>query len=301
MGSSIIFLVVVGIWAAFLLPDLQLRRHRLSQARAAEAISESARILRRSNHVGRGRHSGDVTGDGDASGAGEVSGDEATPNRALVPSDPARRQLSAASAAPQKGSGTLSGTVRATLGAVAILAALAVPATVGLAAFSVLPWQSALMAAGLMVVVLAGLRLRARHLSRRGGRPEKRFPVPQAQAQAQTQTDGALAESAPAEAERRQARITRPGDVAFDRAAFEAPADTTVSVPRPGEWTPRPVPVPSYLSKPSLPAPGERGQLLDARPMADPFADLLSDGGTDTGEESHLAGERRDGGAARAG
>lgn len=45
MGSSVIFLVVIAIWAAFLLPDLQLRRHNLAQSRSAARVLGASRIL----------------------------------------------------------------------------------------------------------------------------------------------------------------------------------------------------------------------------------------------------------------
>jgi hypothetical protein len=202
--------------------------------------------------------------------------------------------------------------------AVAVLAVLAVPVTIALAAFSVLSWQPAMVAAGLMVLVLAGLRLRARSARRKGRRRETRFPrasadgaMVESDLAQESSTQEASAPAADAGKPSDQATVARAGgarDVAFDLAAFDTRAESAESAPRPGEWTPRPVPTPSYLSKPSLPAPSQGGQLLDARPTEDPFADLLTDGGSGSGDdqrpadqhpvsERHPVSDQRPGGA----
>lgn len=49
MGSSIIFLLVIAIWAVFLLPDLQTRRHQLAESRATHRMLSTSRILKRDN------------------------------------------------------------------------------------------------------------------------------------------------------------------------------------------------------------------------------------------------------------
>lgn len=49
VGSSIIFLVVIAIWAVFLLPDLQIRRHQLAESRTATRMLGASRVLRRDN------------------------------------------------------------------------------------------------------------------------------------------------------------------------------------------------------------------------------------------------------------
>ncbi|PID53427.1 MAG: hypothetical protein CSB46_08150 [Micrococcales bacterium] len=196
MGSSIIFLIVVAIWAAFLLPDLQLRRHQLSQTRAAATFTGAARLLRRSNDSVDHPHDwpdgefdvdprqGPVRGDGSRPGGGTSSSDErpASAPRGIRGREPFPvsrdgRPAPPVAARPVKAQPTVvTRAGRSALLGLLFASLISVPASAVAAGLGYLAWWPVAVAGIAFLVVVIGLRLRARWMRRRSNRQARRFP-----------------------------------------------------------------------------------------------------------------------------
>lgn len=279
MASSIIFLLVIAIWAVFLLPDLQTRRHHLAQSRAANRLLGRSRILKRDS-IFRSHDDGPT----------EAHALESEPYPALPPTAvPSKKQRR------PKRRGRALAWVLATL---LLLGLVAVPTTVVLSVLHILAWWSVAVAGGVLLLAVIGLRVRAMLRSKARGATRN---VVARLAEVGSKSD-AVVVAAPVEP-----APTRPLPMVTRTAAFDQDAATpqerqlveevacAVAEPvhgptapptnprpvvddRPGRWTPPSVPRPRYLMKPRSP----EGPLvapnigLVNETAADPFQDLLT-------------------------
>ena len=299
VGSSIIFLLVIAIWAVFLLPDLQIRRHHLAQSRAAHRILGRSRILQR-----------DSLFDSSEDMVAETPAVDSEPLKALpskvreVEARQPEKSLSKGRRRSERRGRALVLGLASTL----LLGVIAVPTTVVLSALHVVTWWSVAVAGGALLLGLIGLRVRAMHRSR----------APGDTARTMARLDGGVTEpdavfqSAPVElgsselahtelAPTRQLPMVE-RKAAFDQdagmeqgrrfveeiaSAVVEPVHGPTAPPtkprpvvddRPSRWTPPTVPRPRYLMKPNSPD----GPLvapnigLINETAADPFLDLLT-------------------------
>ncbi|PPK97283.1 hypothetical protein CLV92_104102 [Kineococcus xinjiangensis] len=263
-ASSLVFVVIIAIWAAYLLPDQLRRRRRLESARTTDRDSTQMRVLVR-------RSPEDVAAQAVPAalpagptvqelGAGSAPALEAAPAEVPVPRVPVEAGAAVRTAegaragrvpaAPRR-SGAHPARVRSSrvvrrrrrlVGALVALSAAGWTA----AGLSVLPWFAAAVPTLLLLLVLAAL---ARHA-------------------------GAAVRPAPAPAARVEALAAVPlpvvaGEVLGSGEAVPAAAARRVED---GTWEPVPVPLPTYLLKPkapsvTIPAPARRRVVVDVRPF----------------------------------
>jgi type II secretory pathway pseudopilin PulG len=282
--SSLIFLVIVAIWAAYLLGHWVRRRDQLATLRSVDRFSDAMRVLERRPPTGlvhrrdprrpdllrpglgdqaRAKSSrGESSRGGSAwSGSSEAGTSRAEPGRRrpVVAQAPRRR-------AGPKPSG-LTSSRRRFRGALAVATSLAVPVTWGLFAAGRAPWWAGVLSSGLFVAVLAGLRGAARRRQQLARRRADRARRGQAQARRQGRREvvgGVVAEHR-ARAGRRSAgpelagrddvgaERTRPRRNGWDtdqrRTADPVRSETDRS------WQPVPVPPPTYTLKARAPYP----------------------------------------------
>lgn len=225
VDSSLIFLVVIGLWLAYLVPQWLRRRQQLSASRSGDRFSGALRVLaRRPEPTERGdRPVGRPYVLAPPPSPPAIKG-AAAPGLVGVPA-PAR-----------VGSGSDAGRARLPLLGLVVLgllvaSVLAVPGTVALAVLSLAPVWSPAGAFGALVVLLLALRTRARRRAR-AVRPAAAERVVEPSAVVVADEGGGVADE-PADGDTRAA--------AEDRELL------------PGEWTPVPVPLPSYLLKVEVP------------------------------------------------
>jgi hypothetical protein len=266
--SSLIFLVLIGIWAAYLLQHWVRRREHLATARSVDRFSDAMRVLERRSPM--------PAFDLSAPRPRSYALSPARPSRPEVVVKPAQTQRDPAPPAePLQATAVRSTRIFHLLAGVSARRARGLSLLVSLsmlvvaaplAAFSVLPWWSVLVAVAILVADIAGLRhaavsersdLRAAERARRGTEGPARA------------TAGRSAESA-ARREPRSERVSRSESetwsepeadpervVAAERVgpAPEAPAAETrepVEAPvfvDPSAWEPIPVPPPTYTLK----------------------------------------------------
>ncbi len=240
VDSSVIFLVVIGLWAAYLVPHWLRRREDLSASRSVDRFSAAMRVLtRRPPPEERPDHE-------------RTSAYVLTPAEDQVALDAAPADVPAPprhAAAPHRPRRPVARTLAVLLG----LALLGVPVLAGLGVAGVAPVWAAAPAAGLAVVLLVGLRVSARRRRSVGTRhvvPAEALAVV-VHAAPDDVEDEPLA--APADQLFDEAEHTaREEDLRIRRLAEEAlrAADVPYREPEPGEWTPVAVPLPAYLLKP---------------------------------------------------
>lgn len=231
--SSLIFVLVVAIWAVFLLQYWIKRRDHLSTVRSVDRFSAAMRVLD-DHRATRGTA-------------------EPTPRSyAVAPTRAARPEVTVKHAeAPQFVSPQrVPGVPRRVRGLTLLAMVTILPVLALVAAFGPLPWWVATAwlvgtvgaFAWLRQAVMAERSLRARTEQRRAVRV-RRSAAPRVSAPA--------AVSAPAEAP--VARSARVYDVIEDESApepvAESVAETPVAEPEPGTWAPTPVPRPMYTMK----------------------------------------------------
>lgn len=256
MDSSVIFLVVIGLWAAILVPYWLRRREDLSTSRTADRFSAAMRVL---TH--------------------RVERDDAPRERAVVPvlRSPRLEQLTAAEdddvepvPVPVAPSSPRPRRVRAAAGLLLLAALVAVPVLTALSFAGVLVVWAPMPAAAVVVAVALGLRATARRTSR--------VPVPVVEGvvhepvEADVEDDD-VEDASPVDVRDElfdeDAHRRREDDARIRRLAEEAAraADVPYREPEPGEWTPVQVPLPSYLLKPHA-RPAWQGRPQPALPVA---------------------------------
>lgn len=258
--SSLIFVLVVAIWAVYLLQYWIKRRDHLSTVRSVDRFSAAMRVLD-DHRMGRGAaepmpRSYSVTPTRAARPEVTVKHAEATPARA-----------ERASGVPRRLRGlTL-------LAMITLVPLVAVPAVLG-----PLPWWAILVPLVGAVVAFVWLRrsVVAERSAARRVRVERRQDVaPRAERPAAPTAPAAPARTAAPAAARPVARSTRVYDVAQDQDPVEevvVEPVAAVAEPEPGTWQPTPVPRPMYTMKakaerrepapvPASPAPAPAGDV----------------------------------------
>ncbi|WP_435202338.1 hypothetical protein [Janibacter sp. GS2] len=235
--SSLIFVLVVAIWAAYLLQYWIKRRDHLATVRSVDRFSAAMRVL--DDH----RMRRDVA--------------EPTPRSyAVAPTRAARPEVTVKHAqAPQRGRilEPVAGVSRKVRGLTLVSMVLLLPVVLLVTALGPLPW-------GVSVAWLAGtvgafgwLRqaVRAEHEAasrpraetRRAAAPQRSAPraAPRAEQAAPTRVTRASATAAPFDV----ADVPTPAA----EPVVEESAGTPVAEPEPGTWQPTPVPRPMYTMK----------------------------------------------------
>ncbi|KQX62864.1 hypothetical protein ASD06_12650 [Angustibacter sp. Root456] len=247
--SSLIFVVIVAIWAAYLLGHWVRRRDQVATVRSVDRFSEAMRVLERrpavrSVPLSRPNPRSYVVAPARPA-APQVSVKRAPVVAARPAAAPAARSLDAplagrAGRTPRRGN-----VVRAAL-LLALLVLAPVTWLLALLTQAVAWWMGALVTLALAGVV-AELRQRARRardLARRRQRIERR-----SQSQARRQTRRQVVGDVVAAHRERGVAAPRQPD-----AAESQPAEVTPDQPADDGWQPVPVPPPTYTLKPKAPA-----------------------------------------------
>ncbi len=268
--SSLIFVAVVAIWAAFLLQHWVRRREAMAIARSVDRFSDAMRLLDRrpvapsstprptlteivtSPLVARGSRPA-ATPAAAATAAVAASGRRprgaAAPLRAPAPRDSVQRD-SAQRGAPRRQARTRPGRLARRLLAVALLAALlSVPTTIALATLGTLPWWSVGAAVagvllGILLLRYAAVRERTRRrldrsiaASLRGATSAAAAPVVGASTES-AGLPGAIDATQRTDGTATEATAASRGERAAYRAGLTGPT-----------WSPVPVPRPTYMLK----------------------------------------------------
>ena len=249
MGSGLIYAVIIVMWAAYFIPRWLRRHEELSEARSVERFDHAMRILSRSKPIGDKGYAMSTprppqpTGhDGDIRGTGAVPAQRSRPRPAAVSPVAMRRRR------------VLAGLLLATL-----VSTLLVP-------LSPVPWWGALLVLAATLGFLVHLRLQVRttrEVSRTRDAVRRR----------------SLSRLVRFDALERLMAVRR--EMAEDRAAEEqrwADAETAGLRERVAEeervteaaggWSPVPVPLPTYVTKPM--APPRRTAQVEAQPVNQP-------------------------------
>ncbi|MGZ4721147.1 hypothetical protein [Oryzihumus sp.] len=261
--SSLIFLVIIAIWAAFLLQHWVRRREHLATARSVDRFSDAMRVLERrapvadvpertpaprSYAVSPTRVVRAATTSASATSGGSEAAGAAQPAPRVRP-EPALRPEPPVRFGPARPARTrhVAGVPARRLRGLSFLGSLVLlVATLPLAGFGVLGWWSSLVALGLLVADLAWLR-RAAQVERAARRAaachREAARAPRGLAAPRVEPGLAWTGSAAAPAESAAAEPAEP-----------VPADD------PDGWRPVPVPPPTYTMKaraaqPPQPAP----------------------------------------------
>lgn len=266
--SSLIFVLVVAIWAVYLLQYWIKRRDHLSTVRSVDRFSAAMRVL--DDHRMR-RGTAEPAPRSYSVAPTRAARPEVTVKHAEAP--PAPAPVESATGVPRRLRGL-------TLLAMATL----VPVVALVAAFGPLPWWTLAVPVVGTVVAFAWLRqavvaerAAARRVRVGRTRPAPRTERPVASGRA-TAAPAAAAPTAAAPApEAATARSTRVYDVVQEQApvaeeTLEPVAQTPVAEPEPGTWQPTPVPRPMYTMKakaerpepepvPATPAPAPAGDV----------------------------------------
>ncbi len=301
--SSLIFVLVVAIWAAYLLQHWIRRRDHLSTARSVDRFSEAMRVLERRKPLPESPLA--------APEPRSYAVSPARPSRAAVtvkraaPKPSAEEVVESPRPARVRGgvarvrSGMTGPRLRA---ASFVLCLVLLAASVVLLALGRVPWWAVGVAGVLLVADLVWLRLaatatarraRREHAARTAKRVRERRVAEAARRRADPPTAGRPVAGDPAAA-RQDPEPQRVDSVYDPHAADEvasAPAHVAVEEavapataargPRPGEWQPVPVPPPTYTLKAK--APERPAAPADVTAGSEPF-DHTATGAHDTGE-----------------
>ena len=235
--SSLIFLVIVAIWVAYLVQHWVRRREHLATARSVDKFSEAMRVLERRNPLPTTALAEATASAGDG-GAGHDSRPEVVVKHASVSSPlrarrgentlPPAHPVPLIELAPHRSAAEVA--MRRVRGLLFLAALVAVPVTFGLAVANILKWLSVGIAVAALVGSVVWLRVSAiqEQKARQAQRLQKRRLE---------------------EARGRVAATARPtravaGQATVDPAHTRAPAEET-----PGAWKPVPVPPPTYTLK----------------------------------------------------
>jgi len=224
--SSLIFLVLIGIWAAYLLQHWVRRREHLATARSVDRFSDAMRVLERRAPPAEF----DLSGPRPRSYA--ISSARPSPLEVAVKrAHSVRPDVSAVPAAgvrPTRVFHILAGVSARRLRGLSLLASLSLALVVfPLSALSLLPWWNVLVVVATVVVDLAWLRRVA--LSERAAR----WAPAQVESESESESESQV-ESEPA----------APAPVVEIAEPIEPPAQANL----PG-WAPVPVPPPTYTLK----------------------------------------------------
>ncbi len=218
VDSSLIFLLVIGLWLAYLVPSWVRRREQLSASRSNDRFSAAMRVLDRREDVPERPAAPSYLRTplrAARSSEGEATDEVDEPLLEVVDRGRSRPPVLAAASV-----------------AMLVLAVLAVPGTAGLAVLALAPSWSPAVAGATALVLLLALRARARRRTRRGRQAASpRVVTPHAVV---------LADETP--------EVVDEDDMTGSVA--DAP-ERQESLP--GEWTPVPVPLPAYLLKDEVP------------------------------------------------
>jgi hypothetical protein len=254
VDSSVIFLVVIGLWAAVLVPYWLRRREDLSTSRTADRFSAAMRVLTHRSEP-----------------------DDTQRERPLVPvlRSPRLEELTAAEeveevqALPVPPSSPRPRRVRAAAGVVLLAALVAVPVLTALSFAGVLLVWAPMPAAAVVVALVLGLRATARR-GRRTAAPVVEGVVHEPVAAGPVVDADEVVHEVDVRDELfdEDEHRRREDDVRIRRLAEEAAraADVPYREPEPGEWTPVQVPLPSYLLKPHA-RPAWQGRAQPAPPL----------------------------------
>ena len=292
--SGLIFLVIIAIWAAYLLQHWVGRREHLATARSVDRFSEAMRVLERRTPL--------PESDLSLPAPRSYSVSPARPSRAEVvvkraqPPTPHVHARPTAAASPKRTSEARRGLAVRRVRGLSLVALLSLVVVVpALEAFSVLPWWSVLLLVAALVVDFAWLRhaaltdradRRANALGRVASRPARapaRSAVPaRSAARSKAQVD---------------TMVSRPADTANQIAELSEAESQSQSPAVPGSeagadlsgWAPVPVPPPTYTLK----ARAERPQPVPAA-VSEPGATPSSSFGAvvDEGELDELLDRR---------
>jgi len=249
VDSSVIFLVVLGLWAAYLVPHWLRRREDLSASRSADRFSAAMRVLSRrpapEERPDRPRTSAHVLAPARATAA--------LPGPSSTDAEPATQADAAPTPSVPSGRRPRRALAR-TLGALLLLSLLAVPALGVLSVLGLAPVWAAGPAAGLVVLVIAVLRASARR-RRRAARtvvPTGAVAVPARAGRVASPAEVVEQAGQREELFDEEAHTAREEQARIRRLAEEAlrAADVPYREPEPGAWTPVAVPLPAYLLKP---------------------------------------------------
>lgn len=227
--GAVLFASLIVLWLAYALPRTAQRRDVMGRARATERIevTAAARDLSAAVHSRRNR---------------EVTAHMSDDRLLLRPADPTRRPRFD-DAPGHRIDHDLEGhrsrrSLRWTLG----LLVVAVLATTGLAVAAYLPWWTPLIALGALAVFVVALR---RNELERRARVRRAAAIARAEQREREERDREEERARRARAER--AAPASPVQLApvgtVPATATDEGAQPTV---RPGEWVPRPVPLPTY-------------------------------------------------------
>ena len=252
--SSLIFLVIIAIWAAYLLQHWVGRREHLATARSVDRFSEAMRVLERRSPLPESDLSLPTPRSYSVSPA-RPSRAEVVVKRAQTPTPHVHARPTAA-AKPTRPSGARRGLAVRRVRGLSLVALLSLVVVVpALAAFSVVPWWSELLVVAALVVDLAWLRhaaltahadRRANALGRVVGKPAR------APARSAVPARAASRSKAPVDT-----MVSRPADTANEiadpseaesQAQSQAVSGSQVDADLSG-WAPVPVPPPTYTLK----------------------------------------------------
>ena len=238
--GAVLFAGLLLLWLVYALPRTASRREVMGRARAADEaeMSSQARDLSAAVHARRS--------------SAEVTSPMSQDRLLMRPADPTRRPRFDAEPGTRVDLGEERGRSRRLMRTVLIGLIAATAVLVVAAVTQLLPWWTPLLTALALGVFLAGLR-RA-ELDRRARRTRAATRARREQAEAETarcRATGAAPQPSTRElpAPSETASVTAPASSAASPAVtdLEAASERAAQqVTRPGEWTPRPVPRPTY-------------------------------------------------------
>lgn len=287
--SGLIFLVIIAIWAAYLLQHWVRRREHLATARSVDRFSDAMRVLERRTPLPESDLSLPQPRSYSVSPA-RHSRAEVVVKRAQSPTPIAQTRPEAPAHSPRVFHAIAGMSARRVRG-LSLLASLSLVAVVSLlAAFSVLPWWSVLVVVAVLVVDLAWLR-HAAVTERAARRAKSRMRPVSTPARSATRP-------ASRQAAQLEPMVAAPAPVAagvaeLTESSAESPAESWAESDLSG-WAPVPVPPPTYTLK----AKAERPAPVPVA-VSQPAATAPSsfDGLVDEGELDGLLDRRRAAGA----
>jgi hypothetical protein len=236
--SSLIFLVIVAIWVAYLVQHWVRRREHLATARSVDKFSEAMRVLER-RHPLPTTALVEATSSAGGGAAGHDSRPEVVVKHASISSPlrarrgenplPPAHPVPLIELAPHRSAAQ--GMMRRVRGLLFLAALVAVPVTFGLAVANILKWLSVGIAVAALVGSLVWLRVSAiqEQKARKAQRLQKRRLE---------------------DARDRVAATARPTRAATGQGSTAEPAPVrTAAEETPGGWKPVPVPPPTYTLK----------------------------------------------------
>ena len=287
--SGLIFLVIIAIWAAYLLQHWVRRREHLATARSVDRFSDAMRVLERRTPLPESDLSLPQPRSYSVSPA-RHSRAEVVVKRAQSPTPIAQTRPEAPAHSPRVFHAIAGMSARRVRG-LSLLASLSLVAVVSLlAAFSVLPWWSVLVVVAVLVVDLAWLR-HAAVTERAARRAKSRMRPVSTPARSATRP-------ASRQAAQLEPMVAAPAPVAagvaeLTESSAESSAESRAEADLSG-WAPVPVPPPTYTLK----AKAERPAPVPVA-VSQPAATAPSsfDGLVDEGELDGLLDRRRAAGA----